>query len=126
VTLIGGYIDGGFFGPRSNSTTAVDYRPSKLKAPLLHLVTEAQHEEDDANQVKTLDNPMFSTYCTSKVIRHHDFTASGRVTLRMQNDERSATVHGTYAASCEMALRFLLDKSLEMETSYITRPERVH
>jgi len=50
-------LDGGVFGPRSKTTLSPDYAPSRLKIPMLHIITQSQRKEDNEVEFNALSNP---------------------------------------------------------------------
>jgi len=103
-------LEGGVFGPRSLTDKSVDYDPTKMKTPMLHIVTRAQQSEDDVRQQQALVNAkLYRAMIQSEGLRHHDFSIFGRVLnkgLRMRGD-LSDIADQTYVNAHKMILEFL-------------------
>lgn len=105
-------VDGGFFGPRSNTTKSNDYQPDRLTIPLLHMITTSQQKEDDVAQFKALTNPITRVIIRPVVFKHQDISVWGRlVTLGLRAKEEIAVVNNVYVELHRIMLDFLKDKS---------------
>ena len=110
-------FDGGFFGPRSNSTTSIDYNPANLKCPLLHIITIDQFKMDDAAQFNALQNPITRVKIKSDLFKHQDASVFGRIYQKadIRDDSTKTIVERTYYEIHEVMLQFLLNKTFPQE-----------
>jgi hypothetical protein len=108
-------LDGGFFGPRSKTTSSIDYHPSKLTIPFLHVITKSQSVEDDPIQFKNLRNPIIRVTFKNEAVRHHDFTVFGKIVVGMGKRVNEKTIYRAVESAEELMLRFLLNKPLKEE-----------
>jgi hypothetical protein len=71
--------DGGFFGPRSQTTASNDYRPDKFTIPLLHITTVSLQQEEDSLQFNAITSHITRIRIKPEMVWHHDFTVYGQV-----------------------------------------------
>jgi hypothetical protein len=110
-------FDGGFFGPRSNTTKSIDYHPERLNIPLLHVITQSQFKEDDASQFQALKNPITRVVIKSDVFKHQDVSAWGRlVTFGSRTGQDANAVNSIYVELHNLMLDFLHGDPLPKST----------
>lgn len=103
-------LEGGVFGPRSLTDKSVEYEPSKMRSPMLHIVTSFQRNEDDLQQVHALTNTkLYPAYIQNEGLRHHDFSIFGRVLSKGLNMRGALgdAADQAFVAAHKMILEFL-------------------
>ncbi len=108
-------LDGAFFGPRSKSTLSFDYHPDKLTIPLLHIVTDDLHKQEERSQFNALKNPVTRVIIKPGEFKHHDLTSFG-LFLRRAVDRRGDArdmVNKIFFKTHKMILSFLKDQNIK-------------
>ena len=102
-------LDGAVFGPRSKTNLSIDYNPSRLRIPMLHITTRYTRNQDDSSQFFALSNPRYCVNILSDSVWHHDFTSWGRVAdLGLhQRGTASPLIEKVYARIHDLMLDFL-------------------
>lgn len=117
-------FDGGFFGPRSKTTLSGDYKPALLKASLFYVVTQQQSGEDDAGQIRSLHNPIYSGRILTPNFDHMDFTLEGRYFLSTLNpaDPQVTLINKVYLAIHANTLLYLNGQDLVSDEHFRVEP----
>src|SRR4030095_2715156 len=115
-------LDGGFFGPRSNTMVSSDYDPGRFAVPLLHIVTVAQNTEDDVQQFKAIKSPVVKVSIKSDSVWHHDFTGWGTLAGFVLKQRPSiGAINEVVKIVHHLMLKFLLNEPIkEADNTFVT------
>lgn len=118
-------LDGGFFGPRSETTRSKDYRPEQFTDPMLHIITVSQQKEDDPMQFRAIRSPLTRVRIKSDSIQHHDFTVIGKVAgIGLGIRSPMELIDGVFKAVNEIMLRFLSGQQIEIISNHLFQIEK--
>jgi hypothetical protein len=107
-------VDGGVFGPRSNTTRDPFYKPEQMKAPLLHIVTQKQNKEDDQKQFKSLNNTRYVLIIKNNEVDHLFFTSYGNLMLSLNKyKQETKAIEKTLGETRSLIVAFIKNKKLE-------------
>lgn len=103
-------LDGGVFDPRSKTTLNVDYRPDRMRTPMLNVMTFASSQGEDANEKAALNSAyLHGTLIRNARFRHHDFAIYGRVIHKgiLPDNPESRAVDASFVAAHALTVHFL-------------------
>lgn len=107
-------MDGGVFGPRSKTDLSIDYHPTRLTIPMLHITTGSTRRDDDLQQFNVLNNPRYSLDILSDSVSHHDFSTYGRVVGNILHARDSiGIINRTYDEVHKAILLFLKNRKID-------------